>query len=204
MRKVIFSLLTIIATVGVIGGAAYAYFSDRAVLAANTYATGVLEVRLNGQETLPGFNVTNAYPGIIASKSFTIQNYGTPWFAGPSTLDAKGLTATPAKTAGDQDLYDALTARLYANAGWGGCSNPGVTFVAGKGCTVFSGLLKDMNAADILNATQWGTHPALAHGNSLSMLLEVELVDSHTPQNDLQGKSTTFDLNVDAYSSWPL
>ena len=51
MRKVIFSLLTIIATVGVIGGAAYAYFSDRAVLAANTYATGVLEVRLNGQET---------------------------------------------------------------------------------------------------------------------------------------------------------
>ncbi len=205
MKKLFLSIATLIAAVGAVSVATWAYFKDTAILGSNTYATGVLEVRLNGQETLPGFSVTNAYPSLVASKVFTLSNYGLPWFpTGPSTLDAKGLTATAVKTSGDDDLYNALQARLYANAGWGGCSNGGVVFVAGKGCTVYNGLLKDMSASDILNATQWGAHPALVPGNSFTMTFEVELPETHTDQGALMGKSATFDLDVDAYSIWPL
>jgi len=201
MKKILLPLLMIALVATAVGGATYAVFSDQAILGPNTFTTGVLEIRLDGQERLAGFNVTNAAPGDSVEKVFTLSNYGAPWFAGPSTLDAKGLLATTSKTSGDEGLYNILTAKLYANAGWGGCSNS-VPFVAGKGCQVYSGLLKDMNKADILNATQWGVHPALAHGNSLTMTLDVELPIA--TGNEMQGKSSTFDLLVDAYSSWPL
>jgi predicted ribosomally synthesized peptide with SipW-like signal peptide len=204
LKKILLSLGTILLTLGVVTGATWAYFKDQAVLDDNTYATGILEIRLNGQESLPGFNVTNAYPGLVASKVFTLANYGAPHFAGPSTLDAKGLTATAGFEAGDSVLYDSLEARLYANAGWGGCSNGGVNFVAGKGCEVYDGLLKDLSAEDILNATQWGAHPSLVPGNSFTMTFEVELPENGTDQSTLMGKSTTFDLLVDGYTNWPL
>lgn len=182
----------------------WAYFKDQAVLGTNTYATGILEIRLNGQEKLPGFNVTNAYPGLVASKVFTLSNYGAPYFPGPSTLDAKGLTATSKETAGDNDLYNALVARLYANAGWGGCSNAGVAFVSGKGCEVYNGPLRDMSEEDILHATQWGVHPSLIPGNSFTMTFEVELPETGVDQSALMGKSSSFDLLVDAYHAWPV
>ena len=204
IKKILLSIGTILLVVGVVSGATWAYFHDQAVLGDNTYATGTLEIRLNGQESLPGFSFTNAAPGDVASKVFTLSNYGAPHFAGPSTLDAKGLTATAANASGDTDLYNELVARLYTNVGWGGCSNPGVTFVSGKGCEVYNGLLKDMSAEDILHATQWGTHPSLVPGNAFTMTFEVELPETHTDQGALMGKSTTFDLLVDAYSNWPL
>jgi len=204
MKKLLLSIATLVAVLGAVSVATWAYFKDTAVLGSNTYATGVLEIRLNGAETLPGFSVTNAYPSLVGSKVFTLSNYDFAHFGGPSTLDAKGLTATAVKTGGDDALYDALQARLYANAGWGGCSNAGVTFVSGKGCTVYDGLLKDMNAEDILNATYWGAHPPLVPGNSFTMTFEVELPETHTDQGALMGKSATFDLDIDAYSIWPL
>ena len=61
-----------------------------------------------------------------------------------------------------------------------------------------------MSAEDILHATQWGTHPSLVPGNSFTMTFEVELPETHSDQSALMGKSTTFDLLVDAYSNWPL
>jgi hypothetical protein len=51
-----------------------------------------------------------------------------------------------------------------------------------------------------LYATQWGSHPVLAPGNSLTMTLEVELPDSGSDQSNLMGKSITFDLAIDAYN----
>jgi predicted ribosomally synthesized peptide with SipW-like signal peptide len=197
MKRIALSLVSIVAALAVVAGATVAVFTDRAVLENNTFATGTLEIRLNGQERLAGFNFTNAAPGDSTEKVFDLNNYGSPYFPGPSTLPAEGLFATAQKqTGGDQILYDALTAKLYANAGWGGCSNPGVAFVSGKGCTVYDGLLKDLSNEDILLATQWGIHPSLPAGNSLRMTLVVGLPES--AENELQGKSTTFDLLVDA------
>lgn len=201
MFRIAKSLVMILAVAAVAAGATSAYFTDRATISNNTFSTGVLEIRINGLENRAGFNYTNAVPGDVASYTFSLQNYGLPWFpSGPSTLPAKDLLASVSNATGDGTLYGALVAKLYANAGWGGCSNPGTNpFVAGKGCTVYNGPLSAMSQADILMATQWGAHPDLIPGNSFSMLLEVELPNSGD-QSALMGKSTSFDIVVDAYN----
>lgn len=197
MRKTLFSLGIILMVLGAMAGATWAVFSSQAKVENNTFATGTLEVRVNGKTATQGFTVENAAPGTSVEKVFSLSNYGAPHFAGPSTLPAKELDTGVVKTSGDDDLFNALNAALYANAGWSGCSNAGVDFVAGKGCTVYEGPLKDLDG-DILNATQWGTHPDLVPGNSFSMTLVVELPES--AGNDLMGKTATFDLLIDAYN----
>ena len=197
MRKILLSLGTILLVMGLVAGATWAVFSSTATVSPNTFSTGILEIRVNGSPTTAGFNFTSAAPGGTAEKVFTLMNYGAPWFAGPSTLAAKELDTGTVMTSGHSALYNALTAKLYANAGWGGCSNGGVVFVPGKGCTVYNGPLNALDG-DILHATQWGAHPDLIPGNSFTMTLVVELPVS--AGNDLQGKSTTFDLVIDAYN----
>ena len=198
MKKIILSLITIIVALATVAGATYGVFSSQATVAGNTFATGVLQVRINGLPSIAGFNFGNAAPGDSTEKVFTLMNYGLPWFpSGPSTLPAKELATSVNKTAGDDILYNSLTAKLYANAGWSGCSNAGVIFVPGKGCTVYSGPLSGLTG-DILHATQWGAHPSLAPGNSFIMTLVVELPVG--AGDELQGKTTSFDLFVDAYN----
>lgn len=198
MKKALFSLGTILGVVGLVAGATWAIFTSTATVDDNTFATGTLEIRVNGQPSIAGFSFSNAAPGSTVEKVFTLMNYGLPWFpAGPSTLPAKELDTGTQMESGDSDLYNALEASLYANAGWGGCSNPVVVFVPGKGCTVYDGLLKDLDG-DILHATQWGLHPDLIPGNSFTMTFVVELPVS--AGDSLQGKSTTFDLIIDAYN----
>ena len=199
--KIVKSLIVIVAIAALAAGATTAIFTSQATINDNPFATGTLEIRINGQPTIPGFSVTNAAPGTSTTKIFTLMNYGLPWFAGPSTLPAKELAVSTPQDSGDTDLYNALVANLYANAGWGGCSNPGVVFVPGKGCRVYSGPLTGLDGSastDILHYTQWGAHPDLVPGNSFTMTLDVELPVS--APSSLMGMSTTFDLIVDAYN----
>ena len=186
--------------VGIVSGLTYSYFTDKAVLGTNTYATGVLEIRFNGQETLPGFTFTGG-PGDYVTQVFTLSNYGAPHFAGPSTLSAKELLAKSVRKSGNLALYNALDAKLYANAGWGGCTNNGTNpFVPGKGCTVYDGSLSALLNADVLDATQWGVHPSLVPGNSFTMTFEVGLPETGLDQTSLMGKQAVFDLEIDGYT----
>lgn len=203
MRKIFVSLVTIFAMGALIAGVTKAYFTDRATLGVNTFSTGILEIRFNDQEVLPGFVAENMAPGDVYTKEFALQNYGQPYFAGPSTLSAKGLLARSEYTSGNQDLYNALKAKLYVNAGWGGCSNGDVVFEAGRGCIAYDGKLKNMTGADILYATQWGAHAELIPGNSFTMTFDVYLPDSGD-QTALMGETTGFNLHVDGYTNWPI
>jgi len=200
MKKILMSLVMIVAAASIVTGATKSIFTSQAVLGSNTFATGVLEIRINGLATAPGFTFGNAAPGDSVTTTFTLMNYGAPWFPGPSTLNAEGLFSSASQTGGDAGLYAALTTDLYANAGWGGCSNP-VPFVPGKGCQVYSGPLSGLVNADVLLATQWGAHPSLTPGTSLTMTLDVTLPT--TADDTLQGKSTVFDLIVNAQNPWP-
>jgi predicted ribosomally synthesized peptide with SipW-like signal peptide len=201
MKRITKSLFVITALALLTVGATVAIFSSTATLNDNTFATGTLEIRINGSSSAPGFNVANAAPGTSTEKVFSLQNYGAPWFAGPSTLPAKELAVSTPQDGGDSGLYDALVADLYVNAGWGGCSNLGVTFVPGKGCRAYHGALAGLDggaSTDLLHYTQWGAHPDLVPGNSFTMTLDVELPTG--ADNSLMGKSTTFDLVVDGYN----
>lgn len=199
-RSIIKSAATILAVAVMAAGATYSIFSSQATVTGNTFSTGVLEIWVNGGPTTTGMNVSNAAPGDIGTKVFTLSNANAANFGGTSTLPAKEIAPKAIRTSGDTSLYNTLNAKLYANAGWGGCSNA-VPFVSGKGCQVFSGHLHDLNgsaAQDILHATQWGTHPDLPAGWSLTMTLDVELPVS--APSSLMGKTTTFDLQLTAYN----
>lgn len=190
----------IVATVGLVAGATAAYFSSQATVQNNSFATGKLEIRVNGQSVKTGVSLTNAAPGDSKSGSFDVQNYGAPWFGGPSTLTAKEIAINIANMTGDTPLKDNVTLALYANAGWSGCSNPGVVFVPGKGCTIYSGLLNGMTEQDVLHFTQWGAHASLPAGNSITINYDFGLPNTGGDQNAMQGQTTAFDLVVTGYN----
>ena len=160
--------------------ATQAVFTSQATVQNNTFATGVLQVRVNGQPTLAGFTFTNAAPGDCKSGQFGVNNYGQPWFAGPSTLAAKHLTISAVKTGGDQALFDALTVNLEANRGWA------------TRMPVHNGALSAAINKDLLTPRWADLIPGSSEDVYYNVCLPVEA------GNSLQGLSTTFNFVIDA------
>lgn len=182
MKKILISVMTI-AVVGAIAvGATSAVFTSQASVQNNTFATGVLEVRINGEPSIAGFNFTNAAPGDCTSGQFGVNNYGAPWFAGPSTLTAKSLKISAVEDAISTStyLYDKLNVKITANRGW---PTP---------MLVFDGKLKNLTNKDLL-APNW---TELIPGSSEDVYYEVCLPTN--ADNTYQGLSTTFDFLVNA------
>lgn len=77
------SLLSIIATLSIVGGATYAYFSDQGQSLGNTIQTGTLHLRLSDNDETENSSVTasfggNLAPGECSSEStLTLKNTGT-------------------------------------------------------------------------------------------------------------------------------
>ena len=182
LKKIILSVGLILLVIGVVAGATYAIFSDQAIQNDNTFATGTLEIRLNGQESLGGFTFSNAAPGDCKTGQFGVNNFGAPWFAGPSTLAAKELVISSLYQSGDTPLFNALTAKIEANRGWP------------TRMLVYDGALSGLSEGDLLD----GRWTDLAAGNSEDVYYEICLPLS--ADNTLMGKSTTFDFLVDAYN----
>jgi predicted ribosomally synthesized peptide with SipW-like signal peptide len=182
MKRIILSSLFIFALLAGLAGATYAVFSDSAVMGANTFATGVLEIRVNGQPTVAGFSMTNAAPGACQQGQFTVNNYGAPFFAGPSTLAARELVLRVDGVIGDEDLFDELSLKVEANRGWP------------EWMGVYDDPLSALVEGDLLG-TRWSE---LAPGHSHDVRYEVCL--SASAGNELQGKTTSFDFIIDAYN----
>lgn len=181
MNRIATSLFTILLVLGATTSATKAVFSSTATVDDNNFATGTLEIRVNGQPSISGFTFTNVAPGDCKAGQFGVNNYGAPWFGGPSTLPAKELVISAEDPTGDTALYEALEVTIEANRGW-------PTWMP-----VYNGLLKDLFEGDLLD-DRWSD---LAAGNSEDVKYNVCLPT--TAGDDLQGKSTTFDFVVDAY-----
>jgi predicted ribosomally synthesized peptide with SipW-like signal peptide len=183
MIKITKSLVVIAAVAALAVGATASVFTSQATVENNTFATGVLEIRINGSASIPGFNFTNAKPGDSKSGQFGVNNYGAPWFAGPSTLAAKVLTISGPQDGGSAYLYNKLDIVVEANRGW-------ATWMP-----VYSGPLSGLTAGDLLD----GRWSELAAGDSEDVRYTVTLpLDA---DDSYQGLSTTFDFVVDAASS---
>lgn len=76
MKRIALSLLTIAAVAVMATGATGAYFSDKEVLAGNTFAAGSLDLELGTGATMP-FNVSNLAPGQSGTGKATLTNKGT-------------------------------------------------------------------------------------------------------------------------------
>lgn len=184
MLKIIKGLLTIVTIATVAVGATSAVFSSQATVEDNTFATGTLEVRINGQASIPGFTFTNAAPGDSYSGTFEINNYGAPWFAGPSTLAAKTLTMRSAFDSGSAKLFNKLDIVVSVHAG-------------GAPEVIYNGKLKDFVGSDALVSYYHAN--GLIPGSSETVNYTVTLPAG--ADNSYQGLSTTFDFVVTATSS---
>lgn len=182
MKKILYSLLTIAMVGGMAIGATSAVFTSQATVENNTFATGTLEIRVNGQPTIAGFTAENMAPGQCTSGKFTVNNYGQPWFAGPSTLPANTLNVSALNNGGSLDLYNKLHVKIDANRGWS------------TAMTVFDGQLKNLTNKDLLNP-RWAS---LNAGDSEEVFYEVCLPSN--ADNSYMGLSTTFNWVLDAQS----
>lgn len=183
MRKIILSLALILSVGAVTYGVTKAIFTSQAVMGVNTFATGTLQVRLNGQAHLTGFTFSPAAPGDCKTGQFGVNNYGAPYFGGPSNLDAKELVISAEQDGGDTGLYNALTVKVEANRGW-----PDWMLVYDT--DPLNGLFEE----DLLQP-RW---TELIPGSSEDVRYEVCLPAD--ADSSLQGKTALFNFVVDAYN----
>lgn len=74
-KRIVSSIATLALGAALIGGGTFAYFSDTATSAGNTFATGTIDIQTKFAPV--PFNVTAAKPGTTFGANFTVQNTGT-------------------------------------------------------------------------------------------------------------------------------
>lgn len=91
-RKILISGLSIIATLGIVGAATFAYFSDVAQSTNNVFGAGTMNLQLNGtnENISSTFNLPSMSPGDTAAQVISLHNAGTTDIAEV----ALGLTST--------------------------------------------------------------------------------------------------------------
>lgn len=107
-KRIIASLITVVATAALMAGATFAYFSSSASNTGNTFGSGtlILDVNKFGSEApTPAFTVSNAAPGYTETQFIKLKNTGTIAAASTKLLSIETGT-TP-------NLGDVLTLTLY-------------------------------------------------------------------------------------------
>jgi len=86
MKKVYLSILAIVATLSLVGGATYALFSNKATSGPNTFATGNADLKIDRkgdglgfQNKVVGIDFSNIYPGWNSGNEYQV------WFRNDST-----------------------------------------------------------------------------------------------------------------------
>jgi predicted ribosomally synthesized peptide with SipW-like signal peptide len=188
MLRIVKSLLVIVAVAAIATVSTRAYFSSEAEVDDNVFSTGTLEIRVNGQPEIAGFNFGPAAPGEGISGQFDVNNYGAPWFAGPSNLPANELVISvedPNDEPGFSDeLYNALYVKIEANRGWP------------TRMPVYEGPLSLLNEKDLLTP-RWTD---LIPGSSETVYYSVWLPDTGGDQSALMGLSAQFDFLVQGFN----
>jgi len=178
-KKIVFSAVSIVSSLGLMVGATFANFSSTASNTGNTFGSGTLVLAINGLAALASshvFTVPNAVPGYSQTQVLDLSNTGSV-NAGSTTLT--GISVTPHATG---DLGDALTLTLYRDDG-NGIYDAGDTQIA-------TGHLVD----PVWNNLNLG-FGLLALGNH--KVFAVLTFDSGAGDS-YQGKSVSFDFNFQA------
>jgi predicted ribosomally synthesized peptide with SipW-like signal peptide len=184
VKKIALSLATIAAVCMLAIGATSAYFSSTATITNNTFSTGTLQIRVNGSPTVTGANFAAVAPGDMkVSPVYGIQNYGAPWFGGPSNLTANKLYL---KVVNPNDSGSGLWDVVKVKVEVGRLS--GVMQY-----TLYDGLLKNLGTVDLFG----GHWSSLIPGSSQDMRYTVYLPETGTDQSYLMGKTLTWDWSVE-------
>lgn len=187
MIRILISVMTIAVVGATAVGATNAVFTSQATVQNNTFSSGVLEVKVNGQSTLPGITFGNAAPGDCVRGQFAVNNLGhdetssNNWAGGRSTLSAKSLKISAIKGEGSNaQLYDKLNVKIGTNRN---LPTP---------VTVFDGKLKNLTSGDLLAPNWTELNPGQSQAVSYEACLPVDA------DNTYQGLSAKFDFLIEA------
>jgi predicted ribosomally synthesized peptide with SipW-like signal peptide len=77
MKKLLISIMTVVAVTALVGGGIYAYFSDLETSNGNTFTAGTLDLNLDGGNiNVVKFNVSDVKPGDTGGGTWTVTNVG--------------------------------------------------------------------------------------------------------------------------------
>jgi hypothetical protein len=182
MKKILASLAMIAVVGAATVSATTAYFTSTASALNNTFATGVLEIRVNGEPSIAGANFTAVAPGDLNVFEHNINNYGSPWFAGPSNLTAKTLllNITNPNDSGS-GLWGEVYIKVEVNRGWPIWQQ------------AYWGKINALSNVDLLHPN-WSE---LIPGSSEDVRYTIWLPETGTDQSALMGKTLTWDFAVE-------
>ena len=187
MKKFLFSLITVLLMVGMVTGATTAYFSDTETSTGNTFATGTLDLNLDGSNSnIVKFTVPNMKPEDSQTGTWRVNNVGS--MAG--YLDLQNITQThSAGTTTESELAvenpdvgtlgSLLNVNLFVDVNNNGVLDAGET-------TIYSGLIGSM-------ATDYNQNLSLVAGatNYITMI-----VSWPSSANDNKGQGDTVQLDI--------
>jgi hypothetical protein len=190
MIRIFKSLLTIVAVAALATGATGAYFASAVNVTDNEFSSGTLQIRVNGQaSSTDGFTFGPAAPGYPDTRQFTVNNYGQPWFDGPSNLTAKKLTLRLGNvnygSGMSADLFNALRLKVEVNRGWSTWQE------------AFEGPIVRATDIDLLSP-RW---TELVPGSSEDVRITVTLPDGTDAQNSLMSQIAQWDFVVEGRTS---
>ena len=184
MFKIAKSLFAIVAVAAIAAGSTGAYFSSTATIVNNTFSTGTLEIRVNGDPSVIGATFSPMAPDQVGtSPVYGINNYGAPWFGGPSNLEAKKLLLS---IANPNDSGSGLWEKVMIKVEVGRMS--GV-----MEHTVYEGNINSMGTLDLLNGWWSGLIP----GSTEDIRYQVWLPDDGGDQSAVMGQTLTWDFVVE-------
>lgn len=194
-KKIALSAASILTSLALMSGAAFAFFSDTATSTNNTFGAGSLDLDISNtnsgfaDDTSATFTVSNMIPGQIVAQDIFLTNAGSTAIAEVEM----GLSSTATDDAGlpldGSDLRDVLELRVFSSgtASGNSCSGTEVTSVIDTAVDPTPDGILTMS--DFTGDTYDALAIALAPAGTDSVCIEVKMTS--TAGNIYQGDSAT-------------
>lgn len=212
MKKILFSLMTLVLVIGLVGAGAFAYFSDTEESTTNTFTAGTLDMEpLNMGPVV----IDNMKPGDQSEIVLKLKNIGTIDIKYLVMRDEPGsYTVTDPGSDGSDlgNVIEILSIKEYLD---GGLIEdlPGATYeswLVAKGVSNNDGHLSlrefligfppgtpgGNDYWDVVTLSDnWGAGE-LEVGHTYKMVLSLQFMEAGVPQNEYQEDSLSFNLEV--------
>ncbi len=184
MVKIAKSLITILAVAAVAAGATGAYFSDTATIAANSFETGKLEIRVNGQQTISGQHFYNMYPSDVDT---AIPYILSDSIMAESTLAAKTLQLNTANANDNgSGLWGATKIRVEVRD----------NIAYGPWTSAYEGDISSLNNVDLIHVIGLSQLGPVSN-QSIALRYQIWVPETGENQNSLMDKSMSWDFTIE-------
>ncbi len=185
MFKIIKSIFAIVAVASIAAGSTSAYFSDTATITGNTFSTGKLEIRVDGQQTISGQHFHNNAPGDVRS---SVPVLVTDSLLSQSTLNAKKLLLSVKNVAGNPELKNATIIQVEAKKG-----------ISGSWTEIFDGQMSNLNELNILTGLGISELKPynVINDQIIGLRYKIGVPESGSEQNSLMDKEMSWDFAIE-------